>query len=156
MPGYNVWENETYRLRASFSTLFEFSQTTTSVFITVWVIHNVLYLFHNITKKRFVVYRLHIFTNSHCVLMPTFAPSIYCKKPFLPLSANITISLISKLLCKESNERCILCYKLTYMKKRKGNSTAIFADKAVLNHYRKNRTNYRNTKQGGSGKVFAF
>ena len=69
--------------------------------------------------------------------MPTFAPSIYCKKPFLPLSANIAISLISQLLCKESNERCILCYKLTYIKKRKGNSTAIFADKAVLNHYRK-------------------
>jgi hypothetical protein len=156
MPGYNaVWGNEIYRLRASFSTLFEFSQTTTSVSITLWVIHNVLYLFHNITKKRFVV---DIFTNSHCVTMPTFAPSIYCKKPFLPLSANITISLISQLLCKESNERCILCYKLTYIKKRKGNSTAIFADKAVLNHYRKNKTNYRNTKQArsGSGKVFVF
>ena len=56
MPGYNVWENETYRLRASFSTLFEFSQTTTSVSITVWVTHNkCLYLFHNITEKRFVV-----------------------------------------------------------------------------------------------------
>jgi hypothetical protein len=33
---------------------------------------------------------------------------------------------------KESNERCILCYKLTYIKERKGNCTAIFADKAVI------------------------
>jgi intergrase/recombinase len=96
-------------------------------------------------------------TNSHCVIMPTFAPSIYCKKPLLP-SGNFAISLISQLLCKESNEMCILCYKLTYIKKRKENYTAIFADKAVLNHYRKIRTNYRNTKQvrSGSGKVFVF
>jgi hypothetical protein len=92
--------------------------------------------------------------------MPTFAPSIYCKKPFLPLSAitaNTAISLISQLLCKESNERCILCYKLTYIKKGKGNSIAIFADTAVLNHYRKNRTNYRNTKQAaGVGRFLYF
>ena len=85
--------------------------------------------------------------------MPTFAPSVYCKKPFLPLSANIAIRLISQLLCKESNESCILCYKLTYIKKRKGNSTAIFADKAVLNHYRKNKTYYKTSYRSGSGKV---
>jgi hypothetical protein len=32
-------------------------------------------------------------------------------------------------------------------KEKKGNSTAILTDKAILNHYRKNRTIYRNTKQ---------
>jgi hypothetical protein len=45
---------------------------------------------------------------------------------------------------------------LTYIKKRKGNSTAIFADKAVLNHNRKNRTNYRNTKQATEAEVGRF
>ena len=75
----------------------------------------------------------------------------------MALSANIAISLIWQLLCKESNERCILCYKLTYIKEKKGKySTAIFADKAVLNHYRKNRTNYRNTKQATEAEVGGF
>jgi hypothetical protein len=59
----------------------------------------------------------------------------YCTNLKLPTTIIWRTKMkISQLLWKESNERCTLCCKLTYIKERKGNSTAIFADK---NRYRK-------------------
>jgi hypothetical protein len=65
----------------------------------------------------------------------------------------------SQLLCKESNERCIHCYKLTYIEEGKRNSTGPYRD--ICRESRVIATEKWNKLQKyktscGSGKVLVF